>query len=80
MAYDIRNYATLGLLWKLLRPANPDQPGPDDVALVRATLEAALADIVDDEGRDLAGRLNGVHRQASRTVRQKLREQWEAAS
>jgi malonate decarboxylase gamma subunit len=80
MAYDIRNYASLGLVWKLLRPANPDQPGPDDVALVRAALEAALADIVEDEGRGLAGRLNGEHRQASRTVRRMLREQWEAAS
>jgi malonate decarboxylase gamma subunit len=79
MAYDIRSYASLGLLWKLIRPVDPDQPGPNDVALVRATLETALADIVDDEARDLAKRLNGEHRQASRTVRTMLREQWEAA-
>ena len=42
-------------------------------------LEAALADILDDRERDLAGRLNGRHRQASRRVRELLQTQWEAA-
>jgi malonate decarboxylase gamma subunit len=79
MAYDIGSFASLGLLSKLLRPANPEQPGPADVALVRAALEEALADILQDGTRDLSGRLEGEHRQASRTVRRMLREQWEAA-
>jgi len=79
MAYDIRSYASLGLLWKVLRPADPDHPGEADVAMVRTALEQALADIVEDEKRDLSGRLNGEHRHASRLVRDKLREQWEAA-
>jgi malonate decarboxylase gamma subunit len=79
MAYDIRSYASLGLLFKLLSPADPDQPGPGDVALVRAALEDALGDILADPARDLSGRLGGEHRQASRTVRNMLREQWEAA-
>jgi malonate decarboxylase gamma subunit len=79
MAYDIGSFASLGLLWKTLRPADPDQPGPSDVALVRGALEDALADIMEDRKRDLSGRLEGKHRQASRTVRSMLREQWEAA-
>jgi malonate decarboxylase gamma subunit len=79
MAYDIRSYASLGLLFKLLSPADPDQPGTGDVALVRTALEDALGDILADRERDLASRLGGEHRQASRTVRSMLREQWEAA-
>lgn len=79
MAYDIGSFASLGLVWKLVRPNDPNQPGDADVALVRAALEDALADIAADETRDLSGRLAGEHRQASRTVRAKLREQWEAA-
>jgi malonate decarboxylase gamma subunit len=80
MAYDIRSFASLGLLWKVLQPADPDQPGEADVEMVRGALEQALADIVEDEKRDLSGRLQGEHRQASRLVRNKLREQWEATA
>jgi malonate decarboxylase gamma subunit len=76
MAYDIGSYASLGLLWRVLTPARPDAPGPDDMALVRQALEEALADIVAGGRTDLAGRLDGEHRQASRKVRQLLREQW----
>jgi malonate decarboxylase gamma subunit len=79
MAYDIGNYASLGLLWKVLRPANPAQPGEADLALVQGTLEAALADILEDRERGLAGRLQGQHRQASRRVRDLLETQWEGA-
>jgi malonate decarboxylase gamma subunit len=79
MAYDIKNYASLGLLWKVLQPANLAQPGEADVALVQGTLEAALRDILEDRERNLAGRLQGEHRQASRRVRDLLETQWEAA-
>jgi malonate decarboxylase gamma subunit len=79
MAYDIKNYASLGLLWKVLQPANLAQPGEADVALVQGTLEAALRDILEDRERGLAGRLQGQHRQASRRVRDLLETQWEAA-
>jgi malonate decarboxylase gamma subunit len=73
MAYDIRNYASLGLLWKLL------PPGEQSLAQVTAVLEAALADILEDQERGLSGRLQGQHRQASRRVRELLEAQWEAA-
>jgi malonate decarboxylase gamma subunit len=50
------------------------------VALVRATLEEALADIVSDGARDLSGRFGGQHRGASRRVRELLRAQWDGGS
>lgn len=77
MAYDIHSYASLGLLWRVLRPSSAAAPTDDDVALVRATLEEALADIARDERRDLSGRFGGEHRAASRRVRELLRAQWE---
>jgi len=76
MAYDIHSYASLGLLWKVLQPSSASAPSSDDVALVAATLEAALADIANDTRKDLATRFDGEHRAASRRVRQMLREQW----
>ncbi|KQQ32490.1 biotin-independent malonate decarboxylase subunit gamma [Duganella sp. Leaf126] len=76
MAYDIHSYASLGLLWKVLRPGSAAAPSADDVALVRSTLEAALADIEADPERNLATRFAGEHRAASRRVRQLLRAQW----
>jgi malonate decarboxylase gamma subunit len=79
MAYDIKNYASLGLLWKVLQVADPDQPAPKDLALVQDTLAAALADIQEDLERDLSSRLHGPNRQASRRVRELLQTQWEAA-
>jgi malonate decarboxylase gamma subunit len=80
MAYDIGSYASLGLLWKVLAPADADVPGAADLALVRGALEAALADIMQDEARDLSGRFDGQHRSASRRVRAMLQTQWEAAT
>jgi len=82
MAYDIRSYASLGILSQVLGVADPAAPGEDDLALVRAALEAALANILADPDpeRGLAGRLQGEHRAASRRVRELLRSQWEAAN
>jgi malonate decarboxylase gamma subunit len=80
MAYDIGNYASLGLLWKVLRLDSLASPGEQDLAAVRAALEAALNDILDDPGRGLAGRLQGEHRQASRRVRALLETEWEDAN
>lgn len=80
MAYDIRSYASLGLLWKVLQPSSASAPTDADGALVQATLAAALADIAADTQPNLASRLEGPqqspHRCASRHVRQLLREQW----
>lgn len=76
MAYDIRNYATLGLLWQTLQVAQPDVPSALDLAQVRASLQAALADIRADPLPDLSSRLGAPHRQASARVREVLRQQW----
>jgi len=77
MAYDIKSFASLGILWKVLEPTNLALPDEQDIALVHGALEAALADIVADPGRDLSGRLQGRHRQASRRVRELLDMEWE---
>ncbi|MBE3024511.1 biotin-independent malonate decarboxylase subunit gamma [Janthinobacterium sp. BJB1] len=76
MAYDVKNYATLGLLWQTLRVAQPDAPSALDLAQVRASLQAALADIRADPQRDLSSRLGAPHRQASAKVREVLGQQW----
>jgi malonate decarboxylase gamma subunit len=76
MAYDIRNYATLGLLWQTLQVAQPDAPSAQDTAAVDACLQAALADIRADPERGLASRLGAPHRQASARVREVLGQQW----
>jgi malonate decarboxylase gamma subunit len=76
MAYDIGNFASLGLLWRLLKLDNPDQPGNADVDAVLTTLEQALADIRDDPDRSLKGRLDAPNREASARVREELRRQW----
>lgn len=80
MAYDIGNYASLGLLWRVLTPAQPDAPDAADLALVRQALEEALADIQASGRNDLAGRLDGEHREATRKVRHLLGVQWNAAT
>lgn len=44
LSYAIRDYAKLGLLHKLLHPQTPDSPSPEDVAMVRSELIAAIGD------------------------------------
>jgi malonate decarboxylase gamma subunit len=79
MAYDIGNFASLGILWKVLRLTNLAVPQPEDLAQVQRALEAALTDILADPARDLSGRLQAPNRQASRRVRELLMTQWESA-
>lgn len=76
MAYDIVNYASLGLLWRLLDLADPDRPSAPDLALVRTTLKEALADIAGDPDRGLTSRMGASNRQASAIVHEKLRSLW----
>ncbi|MDR5750086.1 MULTISPECIES: biotin-independent malonate decarboxylase subunit gamma [unclassified Caballeronia] len=76
MAYDIDNYASLGLLWKLLSVSNADAPTGADQSTVEKTLQAAFDDIRADPSRGLDSRLGSAHRAASATVRRKLREAW----
>jgi len=80
MAYDIQNYASLGLLWKTLQVSDPAHPNEQDLAQVAGTLEAALADIMEDQERSLSTRLQGRHRAASRRVRELLEQEWEAGN
>jgi malonate decarboxylase gamma subunit len=76
MAYDIVNYASLGLLWRTLDVDDPGRPGKDEVNEVLATLEQALTDIDMDPDRSLQNRLGAPNREASARVRDQLRRQW----
>jgi malonate decarboxylase gamma subunit len=79
MAYDIRQFAKLGLLHELITGINADAPSPAQIAQVKERVVAAIADIRQNPG-DLTSRLNNpeakVHRIASLEVRRKLAEQW----
>ncbi|MFV3406505.1 MULTISPECIES: biotin-independent malonate decarboxylase subunit gamma [Pseudomonas] len=77
MAYDLASYASLGLLWRRLGVASAEAPTAADIATVRACLAQAVSDI--GESTDLASRLQGEHRRASREVRERLRRQWQEA-
>jgi malonate decarboxylase gamma subunit len=78
MAYDIGNYATLGLLWTLLQVDDAGHPADADIGKVMRTLEEALVDIAK-KPRDLSGRLNNGNRNASLQVRNRLRAEWDQA-
>jgi malonate decarboxylase gamma subunit len=82
MAYDIRSFAKLGLLYTLISGVDADTPGQADVKRVRAELLRAIAD-TRAGAQDLAGRLTSPaareSRAASIEVRRRLAEQWDAA-
>lgn len=78
MAYDIASFASLGLLWKLLKVQSADAPGASDIDTVQTALAAALADICADPSRGLESRLGAPLRNASSEARKRLREQWNA--
>jgi biotin-independent malonate decarboxylase gamma subunit len=79
MAYDIRQFAKLGLLHELISGINADAPSAAQIAQVKERVAGAIADIRQNPG-DLTSRLNNaeakVHRAASLEVRRKLAEQW----
>jgi malonate decarboxylase gamma subunit len=74
MAYDLENYASLGLLWERVSVGDAEQPSAADLGRVRECLLRA----VDDSGAstDLSGRLGAENRAASSKVREMLRAQW----
>jgi malonate decarboxylase gamma subunit len=82
VAYDIRSYASLGLLHKLIGGINADAPARIDVDRVRAELVSAIAD-ARAGAPDLACRLTSPvarkTRAASIEVRRRLAEQWRSA-
>ena len=79
MAYDIRQFAKLGLLHELIAGIDADAPSAAQVAKVKERVAAAIADIHHAPG-DLTSRLNNaeakVNRAASIEVRRRLAEQW----
>lgn len=80
MAYDIRSFARLGLLHRLIGGVNAASPGTADVERVRAELIAAVAEARAGP-RDLSARLSSAAalagRAASVAVRRRLTEQWD---
>jgi len=81
MAYDIRSYAKLGLLHRLIGGVDAAAPGPEGLARVRAELIAAVTD-ARAGSRDLSTRLTSAAalegRAASIAARRRLAEQWDA--
>ena len=74
MAYDISNYATLGLLSSLLDISNPDAPSANDLTLVTATLQQAISDARQEP--TLKNRLGADNRRSSALVRERMRASW----
>ncbi|WP_368900247.1 biotin-independent malonate decarboxylase subunit gamma [Mixta calida] len=75
MAYDVKNYQTLGLLDEMLNIAKPD--APDDQAKQQVT-EALIRAIEDARNgdRSLQHRLRGENRRSSALVRERMRALW----
>jgi malonate decarboxylase beta subunit len=82
MAYDIRSFARLGLLHRLIEGVQADAPRSSDIERVCAELHSALAD-ARAGSPDLASRLSSpaaqTMRAASIEVRRRLAEQWNAS-
>jgi len=81
MAYDIRSFAKLGLLYSLISGVAADAPRAADVERVRAELARAIVD-TRAGARGLANRLASPQARATRAasieVRRRLAEQWDA--
>jgi malonate decarboxylase gamma subunit len=79
MSYDIRDYAKLGLLYKLLHVENPEKPSDQDIRNVQDELVGAIADARTGPV-DLRNRLESKGalemRKASLLVRSRLEAQW----
>jgi malonate decarboxylase gamma subunit len=79
LSYRIRDYAKLGLLHKLLQISAPDNPTTEDVEQVHHELIAAIQD-ARKTSPDLTYRIDSeaarVTRKATRSVRNRLAEQW----
>jgi malonate decarboxylase gamma subunit len=79
MSYDVRDYAKLGILHKLLHVNNPVEPTESEIVEVKQAIADAIADARTGTV-DLGNRLNSPAaketRKASRTVRALMEEQW----
>lgn len=74
MAYDIKRYETLGLLWKLLDVNGGRDATEQELALVHKTVLEAIEDAKSSVMLD--NRLGGANRIKSSEVRQMMRAQW----
>jgi malonate decarboxylase gamma subunit len=74
MAYDVSNYATLGLLSDLLNISNPDAPTDADLAQVLIILQQSVRDARLDPS--LKNRLGAENRRSSALVRERMRASW----
>jgi malonate decarboxylase gamma subunit len=79
LSYNARDYAKLGLLYKLLHVSNPDSPSEKDRLVVYDAVVAAIHD-ARNGARNLNNRFESEAarsaRKASRLVRARLSEQW----
>ncbi|MBV9107656.1 MAG: biotin-independent malonate decarboxylase subunit gamma [Verrucomicrobia bacterium] len=79
MSYEVKDYARLGLLHKLIDGVDPDAPDPAQVARVQADLLEAITDARSGQ-RDLGNRFQSAgartNRNATLEVRRRLAEQW----
>jgi malonate decarboxylase gamma subunit len=79
MSYDIRDFAKLGLLHKVLHVENPDRPAAATIAQVQKELIGAVSD-ARTGSTDLSNRLDSEGarqmRKAGRTARAYLQAQW----
>lgn len=75
MAYDIKHFASLGLLNGLLHIEDPDAPNEDDVELVKASIAGAIKKAKKD-GINLKNRFSSKNRAASVEVRRRMKEIW----
>lgn len=78
MAYDLKSYASLGLIDNLLEVESATQPTENDKRLVKQVLVDTLLGIQPND-TGIARRLNGENREASRRVRELLNAQWAGA-
>ena len=81
MAYDVRSWARLGMLDRLISGVDADAPSHEDVRRVRGALGEAVADARSgprDLLRRLASPASRELRAASTEVRRRLAAQWDA--
>ena len=79
MSYDVRDYARLGILHKLLHVNNPIEPTESEIVEVKQAIADAIAD-ARTGAEDLVNRLNSPEakqtRKAGQTARALMEKQW----
>ncbi|MBU2414185.1 MAG: biotin-independent malonate decarboxylase subunit gamma, partial [Gammaproteobacteria bacterium] len=77
MAYDLKSFATLGLIEQFIDVSSADTPSSKDIELVQTLLADSVESLKGDT--QIIKRLQGENRGASRRVRELLRAQWKKA-